>query len=354
MWDFNCNNPQTITNFEALLDKDVPTKGAWNDDYLSYAKQFNIVPCPTTHIQYLKNGEGKEILRITNIMVDPSSWKIMLLACAAIGTKISEIYIHNAFITPQQLIELTKTLERIGCCTVLTMQFLPVDINEDNFQTYLDAFKSILSDQTCLEYISFKGNRFCDNLIIQLAPLLSTNFRLTSLNLSENCLTDASALAIVNAIRLNSNYKNISLAKNNLSVSVFLHILTLLLGQAASPEDENQMKTSAKMITDKNKAIKDQNKKRKKSGLTEFSEIVSLVDFFHKIDGKLMITNKSLQTVDFSWNFCDNFDDQSLLQKLNDENSTEERSEKVVFIMRGILNQEQVVACNNKVVALSI
>jgi hypothetical protein len=119
----------------------------------------------------------------------------------------------------------------------------------------------------------------------------------------------------------------------------------------ASVDDESAMKSSIKMITDRNKVIKESNKKRKKAGLSEIVELASSPESLQKVDGKLVIVNKSLQYVDFSWNDIDIANYHNFSEAVF---SNEEGSNKVKFLLKNVLTEDQVTAFQSNIVEIII
>jgi len=233
-------------------------------------------------------------------MVDLSSWRAMLLAACCVGSKVKEISVHNCHIEPIFLQDLATALRKLGTCPILRLHYMRFDFSKSaEFQT---GFVGLMSDLTCLEHLSLKGNRLTDDFVAPLISALAENFKLTCLNLSTNDLTDSAVDQLVRSIRFSTNLKRLSLSANLLNGSCLPTLSSILIGTEVSPEDEAKLKLIGKLVADKNKAIKDLNKKRKKSGAPEVAEVSLSQDCCVKRDGKLVALNRSLAAVDLSRN----------------------------------------------------
>ena len=154
-----------------------------------------------------------------------------------------------------------------------------------------------------------KGNKLGDNFVTKLQPLLVSNLAIYSLNLCDNFLTKTGVLALFTALRLNPYIKSLSIAKNLLdytagtgeSSELVSSLAMLYTGSIASTDDENHFKNIAKLITDRNKAIKEVNKKRKKANQTELAELATPDNRVFKVDGSNVLVNKGVDNIDLSY-----------------------------------------------------
>ena len=305
-WYFESNSDESSANYLTLLDKDTNSKGSWKEDFEFFCTQFSIIPCP-----FILSGNifdsDKEFCRISNGIIDLSSWRAMLLASCTVGSKIIEIVAHYSELSPQHITDLSKALVKNASIQVLKLHYLQSVINTANLSLFTDAFKLLLSDATNLKYLSLEGSLFGDELIKSFNPSLANNFRLQCINLSENLLSDDTIISLLLAIKLNTNIKFISFRKNNLDGSFLNAVLSpLLLGTLDSKvEDDNLVKANVKTIADKNKQLKDINKKRKKAGYPELPDIEIPSECITKKDGKSVILNRSFKSLDFSLNPID-------------------------------------------------
>ena len=79
-------------------------------------------------------------------------------------------------------------------------------------------------------------------------------------------------------------------------------VVALLFGSEVSSEDDATFKNFAKLVGDKNKGIKDTNKKRKKGGLPDLAEIEAPAERVEKVGEVNMIANRLMKSIDLS--FC--------------------------------------------------
>jgi len=290
--------------FNSTIEKGTATKGSWKQDYEWACKENNITPCPFIMSHFFSGDNEKEVCRIANVNVDLSSWRAMLIACATQDSKVIEVDVHFCEITAQHLKDLAKALEQLGTCRILRIHYLQnMDMKATEVQ---DALKLVFSDVLNLEYISFMGNDIGDDTLTScITPVLANNYRLKSLNLSKNSLTDSSVHGMFLALRHRTNIVNISVQNNNLTGSFLAtSVGPVISGQyTAAPEDEGTIKEITKTIGDKNKVIKGVNGKRKKAGYSELSELTAPAACIAKNkDGKSVVLNRAIRCIDMSWN----------------------------------------------------
>ena len=302
IWETRTNGDELLSNFISLLEKEVISKGSFQDDYDFYCNQFKIVRCPFIKSNVI-DGEVESV-KVLNCISDLSSWRAALLACCTVGSKVVEFSIHQSKLTPVHILDLAKAAEKSGMIQIVKLQYLSIDWDAENKGAYIAAFISLLNDITGIEYLSFKGNKFGDKITQEIIANIGKNFKLKCVNLADNDLTDAGAQGLLQSLRLNTNIKDISLAKNNISGDFINTILgPILLGtESANGDDEAAVKASTKYVTDRNKQIKDLNKKRKKAGFSELLEYQLPGECITKRDGGLFIFNQSFNSFDISGN----------------------------------------------------
>ena len=231
---------------------------------------------------------------------------------------------HNLSLNPQHITDLIAAVEKIGQLTSLTLEH--ISMNEVFFSTerseevpynysdetiaLQDSLLGLFSNNNFqIQYLSLKGNKLGDNFVTKLQPLLVSNLAIYSLNLCDNFLTKTGVLALFTALRLNPYIKSLSIAKNLLdytagtgeSSELVSSLAMLYTGSIASTDDENHFKNIAKLITDRNKAIKEVNKKRKKANQNEFAELATPDNRVFKVDGSNVLVNKGVDNIDLSY-----------------------------------------------------
>lgn len=297
MWTAEVNSNELINPFPASLDKDVSSKGDFLADYESFLTQFNVVRCPYVGVSADETGE---ILRVANALLDLSNWRAALLAATTVGSKVKEIDLHACTLHPQHIKDLALALNKIGSIKVIKIQYCSLNVSADNLPDYIEAMKALLADSTQIEYLSLKGNKLQNDFVVGFAHALSSNFRLATINFSFNDLGDQSVEAVCQAVKLLSNYKAFSFASNPISMDGFKSALNLAIGSASTAQDDTTVKANVKTIGDKNKSLKDTNKKRKKAGYVELSDYAAPADCVKTLDGKLWCSNVGVATIDFS------------------------------------------------------
>jgi hypothetical protein len=96
--------------------------------------------------------------------------------------------------------------------------------------------------------------------------------------------------------------KRICLQRNDITLNTCDDLLSVLVGRPAVVEDDQKLKNTSKFIADRNKTLKDVNKKRKKSSLPDLVDIVAPSDRLIKLGTESVILNRSLLFLDLSYN----------------------------------------------------
>ena len=304
IWTTELNADSSI-NFAAELAKDVSSKGTFLEDYNQYCSAAAVVPCPYVTVS------GGEVLgtaaKIGGCAIDLSSWRAALLAVCTVNSPIKEVAIMHCALTQQHLTELALALEKIGNLQVLKLDYIRVtDLTEAvTLTSLLKPF--VWGASAPVEYLSLKGNCLGDDFALDpsVYSALAGNFTLTALSLADNGISDDGASKVLQAARLSVALREISFAKNSLSGTpiLFTALCELLAGTGvASSEDESTWKSCMKVIGDRNKALKDINKKRKKGGYAELPDVATPAERLAKVDGANAIANRGIQSVDLSFN----------------------------------------------------
>eukprot|EP01039_Chlorochromonas_danica_P001504 gene1504-1638_t len=301
MWSVTCNPDNSIDPFNTILEKDSLSKGRFWDDFLGFCEIYQITRCPAVSVHSSPSDASQEIVRIVNSEVDLSTWRAVLLALSCIGSKVVELYIHNSKVSAQQLVELSTALNKINTLRALKLQFIDFNLQEDE-SLIADAFKSLLSDSCGLTLLSVVNCELTDTVGQAIAASLTSNFLITGLNLSYNLFTDETLKQVLMALRYTTNVKHLVMRNNNaIEGNVFIHLIPQLFPGEVSSSDDSIIKANVKIIADKNKAIKDQNKKRKKAGYVELAE-VSPPDLIQKVGKTSVFCNATLETLDLACN----------------------------------------------------
>lgn len=293
MWSSSSNKSDAINPFASLLDKEVSTKGDFEADFTSICGQYNIFRCP--NISCTIEGE----VRVSDVGVDISNWRALMLSICCVGSKTKQLRVHNCTLTPQHIKDLASALVKAAVVKVVKLQYCSFGFDDGNQNEYIDAFKSLLVDSNQMEFLSLKGSAVPNDIVVGFAPALQNNYKLQSINLSSNLLTDGALDAITQSIRFVGSYRGFSFADNPISVNGIKTILSLFLGAPSMPKDEGEMKAITKLVTDKNKSLKDTNKKRKKAGLVEIPDFSPMPECIKNVEGKPWICNYHISVVDF-------------------------------------------------------
>jgi hypothetical protein len=303
VWKTVSNSDNLISDLASEIDKNIESKGNFEENYSHFCKEFGVVPCPYFKSYIVQHGDVKLTnIRITSVNIDISNWRAMLLSCSTKGSTINGIIAHGIQCSPQHIIDLTITLEKSSCLKILKLDFL-------NFTSSLNDFyeplNKLLETNASLEYISLKGNKLGDEFIKITQQSIQTNLFLKSLCLSDNLISDVGVSNLFSFLRLNTTLCELSLSKNDsITSSCFKTLAEIISGTEASPEDISYFTNLNKEIGDNNKKIKDENKKRKKAGQTELLEIPLFGERIFKIGTPPVqkVVNTTLKSIDFSYN----------------------------------------------------
>ena len=290
------------------IGKKISTDGPWDMVYKGVCERKGL----TCHASYVLSNST---LRLQNIVIDLSSWRCMLLAVSIAVPNITEISLHNCKICPDRISDLIYTL--VQCETgikALRLEYLYFD-NDDEKVECFKALDPLFGSDVKLEYLSLRGCFLSNELMIRNASSLQSNVSLKVLNLSSNELSDAGATVLFKALRVNVSLRELSIGRNKLKgYSSLDALLSLLIGSPFTLEDDAVMKAMTRVLTEMNKKTKDANKKRRKSGLAEVTDLfITKRDPSQKINGQNIICNRNLMTLDMSGN---NFDSDTLSDHL--------------------------------------
>ena len=175
MWSYDINDDNCISNFTVEIAKDIPSKGSFQDDYDSLCKQYNIIPCPYIKESIYINSDSNTIntVKVSNTIIDISSWRAMLLAISTIGSKITEIVTYGICISKQHLDDLKSAIDKIGTFSVIKLEYITCkspEIVEDveilsPTSPLHESLQLLLSGTVSIDYISLKGTKLNDVFI---------------------------------------------------------------------------------------------------------------------------------------------------------------------------------------------
>lgn len=293
-WECNCNSEINI-NFASELQKEEISKGSWTKDYEYFVQMFGIRPCPFF-------CASNESVTLRGCIVDDCSLKVCLLACCTVGSNIKKIIIRDTKITLSQVDYLCSCIEKLASLEVLKLEYVTISDGEICGN---DSIKKLFGSILNIQYLSVRGNKWGDSVFASLLPLLSTNFTLRALDISDNLLSDISFKLVLSSLKLNTTLELLNLSSNNITGSSLIELENLLFGSPFSGEDEGIIKSLNKTIGDRNKAIKDLNKKRKKSNQVEINEFSLTPAQVVKVNNENRIINTKLRQINLNFNSLD-------------------------------------------------
>jgi hypothetical protein len=319
MWNCDTNSSATYPQFHNEIGK-YPTKGSWKQDYEHYCQQQHLIPCPFIKIEQILTSETKTltICKVMNCLIDIGSWRAMLVACSTIGNTIIEIYIHNVRLTSQHLQDLgilfkslSSTTESIQC---LKLNYIEV-IDEDPEVFFSSTLKQFLSlNSIGLKYLSLVGNQIHDQILTELLIPLRNHSTLLGINLNQNQITDQGFISLLGMLPYALQLNAISCKANHLTGHSLTQLLQLFHGYTVTTDGENEIKALNKLVQERNKSIKDMNKRIKKelkdaaggggggTSLNELNELEPVSNRVVKTQESSLIFNHSLRFLDLSWN----------------------------------------------------
>lgn len=290
-----------INPFNTIVEKDNASKGSFLADYDSLLAAYSIVRCP--YVTCLVNDDGTEKVSVTNTAIDVSNWRALLLASVTVGSKVKGIKVHGCSISAQHIVDLTLALTKSGKLSSIKLQYLDLNVTSDNASAYSDAFGALFQEGTGTELIHISACGLTDSIMEKAITAVGSNCRLKALNLSRNLLTNTTATALASNLKFSHTLQALSLAENQITDPTILGaLINYVAGTPADPTDDATIKSLSKSVGDKNKAIKDTNKKRKKAGQAELDELPALPEFVRTVDGAKLFINESLKFIDFSGN----------------------------------------------------
>jgi hypothetical protein len=292
MWSYSLNADTCIGDFAAEVQKDSPSLGSGRGDFEKICGAFKITPCP--QITFTESS-----LKIMNCIIDLSNWRAALLACVTINSPVREIVVHGCALTKTHILDTATALEKIG--TIVTVKFDYItDRSGECLST--DFFRPLFAAPSLMEYLSLKGNSLTDEFMVDNAKIISENLTLKALNLSSNVISDTGFSKILHLLPHSISLKFVSMSQNIIEGGSFGDLAALMTGRPITADDDTLMKSIAKAVVDRNKILKDINKKRKKSGYPEFVELAAPTDRVVKVGPTSLLVHRSLASVDLSRN----------------------------------------------------
>lgn len=329
MWTEDANSNELINTFTTLMEKETPSRGSFIADFEVNLSNFSVIRCPFVNSSLIDESER---VAVTNAKIDISNWRAMLLSTITVGSRVKEIYVHGCQLSHQHVSDLAAIIPKISKPISLIIQYCTFDGIEESIEKYADCFAGLFQESPGIEFISLKGNMLADKFLSKVVPIISANQRLKGLSLSENQLTDEFTNSLLNGLRFSHSLQSLSLSGNSMvNSSTFSIWLGYQIGIPATANDEATIKSMIKTIADKNKAVKELNKKRKKANLPDVEEIASLPEFIKTLDVQKLFVNSSLKFIDVSDNNFDYNEISSILENSSNLQRIVEAGARVVI-----------------------
>jgi len=301
VWDNEINVANQLGDFKTDIAKETASLGSWTEDYEQLCKKHGIIPFSFAKF-HTDETSNKSSCIVMNCEVDLGNWRAVLLAANCSGTLIHEYRFINLKLTHQHILDFAAALEKSSSCEIVKMEYVVVEGEAEAVEAAWKVFFAAVGSGVA--YLSLKGNNIDDEFIINCKTELQGALSLKHLNFAENRISDAGLSAITQLLLLHPYLQHVSLKNNLLTGSTLSESLRgLVFGKVVAPEEEAGMKSMVKSVADRNKQIKDTNKKRKKQGLPELEEIPSPASRVVKVEsGETLIVNRSSLILDISRN----------------------------------------------------
>ena len=306
---FSSNADALIADFPSELAKETVSSGSFREDYEKITVSFGIIPCP-----FVKISDDKVSCKVLNCEIDLCNWRAMLLAVAAANSEVKELIIHGCSLTLQHVQDLETTLEKIGTIHTLKMDFTTIAASkvtssgdegaeggECPLPSSSEFWAPLLSGSIMVPYISLKGCSIDDECIKESSALLTENITLRALNLSDNPLTSEGAAVLFKILPLMNCLEHLIIKQSQISGDVVQVLANIIVGRELLEEDDTVLKEVAKKVVEKNKTLKDLNKKRK-GKYPDLTDLHTATDRTTKIGETSILLHRSLATLDLSYN----------------------------------------------------
>jgi hypothetical protein len=292
MWSSDANADTCIAEFPAEVQKDIASLGSGRGDFEKFCSAFKIIPCP--HISFTETS-----MKIMNCVVDLSNWRAALLAVSTVNSRIREIVVHGCALSKSHVTDISAALEKAGTIITLKLDYI-TEISGETLPS--NFFSPLLMGISFMEYLSLKGNNLTDAFVLDNSKAISENMTIKALSLSNNLISDIGLTELLRILPYSISIKYLSMSQNQIQGNSLEDLAILLTGRGITTEDDTTLKAIAKNVVDRNKALKDLNKKRKKSGLSEFVDLTAPTDRVVKVGTGSLLVNRSMSSIDLSRN----------------------------------------------------
>jgi hypothetical protein len=280
--------------FAEEMKKSDASSGDFKADYTDMCARLGVTPCP-----FVAFDAALSACKISNCAIDIPAWRVAMLACGLVNSPARSVVAHHCSLRRQHILDLIVMLEKrvaLDAVKLDNTDWGPEAAEADSI------LSPLLATTAAVSYISLRYNGLGDAFIAANAGPLSQNLFLRYLNLSNNAITDEGLQQLITLVlRRSLSLQKISLKSNAIEGSGLGLLLDMTFGSVATPEEDTAFKAISKAAGDKNKQIKEINKKRKKNNESEFNE-VEIPERIVKV-GKtdLQLINKTVKEIDLSW-----------------------------------------------------
>lgn len=293
MWTNDCNEGK-LTAFMDELAKTESSSGDWKADYSNICSKFSVLPCP-----FITFDPATKSCRASNCDVDLASWRAAMIACALSNSPVGNLVAYNCRFQSQHLLDISGMLEKRFVFGAVKLDFIDwgdTVVSND----VIMAIGRLISANSTFNYLSLRGCSLQDSNIAAFLPSLIQSVYIRGLNLANNRITDIGLRSLINVLRCNISLEKISLKNNIIEGSGLIDLSDIVFGCPSTPEDDTSFKSISKNAADKNKTIKELNKKRKKAGEVELEEISVPERIVKPSKTESILINKQFKLLDIS------------------------------------------------------
>ena len=343
----NESNTDLLNDFEGELNKESPSNGTFKEDLDKLlADNFpDLILCPfikcsSTSIPSKEEG-GEDIIiesvKIMNCSIDRASWRLVLIACTLLNSKVKEIIVHGSELSKGHVEDLTLALSRFCSIECLKLEYVIITPEANTIPTTEEEGKKeeqkgeeestpkeeipesiiclgdLLKPELGIKYLSLRGCSLSSSFITNvMSKALPTTWGLEALNINNNTFDDVSMSTLIKAIAIAPTLSSISMSKciiekedlevesssssSSSSSSVYVSdIVGLFRGidvTTTVTEIEEEINNANKVAGDFNKALKDTNKRRKKGNLDDLPDVIPTTIESRIIDGPPHVTGE--------------------------------------------------------------
>jgi len=240
------------------LSKDIANYkpcGNFEDDYTELSSLFQVQKHPRLYVGLLGSKASEEAKEgrqenyycsVRNYTLDIGTMKC--LSCLLpLQLRLTEIMFYNLDMSYEAVDLFAGTLP--SCVTILKvhLDYNPLDDPK--------IFAKFLAEDIPARTISLRGNKLGDSGAIAIAEAIAMNTWALTLNLFDNRIGDDGGRSIVDKLRYNVMLKSLSLSRNSCGDEFFASMVRMLVGSEVDEDTRADFTKYASRLIDLNKSI---------------------------------------------------------------------------------------------------